>query len=163
MWLILSPWRLETWEMLTLGVRMAYILWSVIDWRTDIYRACAVFKADVASDGDLLFGEMAASPLESQLLSDYWGGRSTKFFSAGKSWIGSLVPQSLKAALQDLNAASAGLNTGKLYRCFLGLCFSKVGFCRFSTLYATNLQQVQVDQLCCRQDVSRPFRWRWWR
>ena len=40
-----------------------------------------MFKADVASDGDLLFGEMAASPLESQLLSDYWEGMSTKFFS----------------------------------------------------------------------------------
>ena len=45
-----------------------------------------MFKADVASDGDLLFGEMAASPLESQLLSDYWEGMSTKVFSAGKPW-----------------------------------------------------------------------------
>ena len=37
-------------------------------------------KADVASDGDLLFGEMAASPLESQLLSDYWGRQVDQVF-----------------------------------------------------------------------------------
>lgn len=60
-----------------------------------------MFKADVASDGDLLFGEMAASPLESQLLSDYWGGRSTKFFSAGKSWwLSSAIVESSTARLE---------------------------------------------------------------